>query len=82
MEDDKARQQRVGQIKNTKGENMDNVLTIENILDENTKIEKITDKETLKNVIGKIISITSYPKVGRTDIMWAIEEVYREFNIK
>ena len=61
---------------------MDDVITIKKILDENTKIEKITDKETLKNVLGKIISVTSYPKVGSADIMWAMEEVCREFNIK
>lgn len=61
---------------------MESVITIKKILDENTKFEKITDKETLKKVLGKIISVTSYPKVGSEDIMWAIEEVYREFNIK
>lgn len=61
---------------------MDKILTIKEILDENTKIERITDRETLKNVLRRIISVTSYSKVGRTDIMWAIEEVYREFNIK
>ena len=61
---------------------MDKTLTIKDILDENIKIEKITDKETLKNVLRRIISVTSYPKVGSRDIMWAIEEVYREFNIK
>lgn len=61
---------------------MNNILTLKEILDKNSKIEKINDRETLKNVLRRIISVTSYSKVRREDIIWAVEEVYREFNIK
>ena len=55
-------------------------LTIQEILDENTRIEKITDKETLKNVLRAIIDATSY-SVSKDDIVKATEEIYREYNI-
>jgi hypothetical protein len=51
-------------------------------LDENTRIETITDKETLKKVLGAIIGVTSYSKVKRDDIIDSIEDTCEEFNIK
>jgi hypothetical protein len=61
---------------------MKKVLTIQEILDENTRIETITDKETLKKVLGAIIGVTSYSKVKRDDIIDSIEDTCEEFNIK
>ena len=43
-----------------KRENMKKMLTVQEILDENTRIETIADKETLKNVLRSIIDVTSY----------------------
>ena len=61
---------------------MKSVLTIQQILDDNTRIETITDKETLKNILTKVIGVTSYTKVGREKIIEVVEEIYQEFKIK
>lgn len=61
---------------------MKKILTIKEILDKNTRIETITDRETLKNVLRAIIGVTSYSKVSRDDIIETIEEIYKEFTIK
>lgn len=66
----------------TKGENMKKVLTIKEILDENTRIEIIKNKETLKNVLREIIGAVSYSKVTREDIMETVSEIYEEFDMK
>jgi hypothetical protein len=58
------------------------VLTIQEILDENTRIETITDRETLKNVLRAIIDVTSYLKVNKDDIIEVTNEIFREFDIK
>lgn len=65
-----------------KGENLKKVLTIQEILDENTRIETITDRETLKNVLRAIIDVTSYLKVSKDDIIEVTNEIFREFDIK
>ncbi len=67
---------------NEKGENAKKILTIKEILDENIRIETITNKETLKNVIREIIDATSYSKVKREDIMEVMEEIYKEYDMK
>lgn len=67
---------------NKKSENAKKLLTLQTILDENTRIETITDKETLKNIIRKIIGVTSYSKIKRGDITGIIEEVCQEFGMK
>lgn len=69
-------------MKMTKGENMKKVLTIKEILDENTRIEIIKNKETLKNVLREIIGAVSYSKVTREDIMETVSEIYEEFDMK
>ncbi len=61
---------------------MKKILTIKEILDENTRIETIKDKEMLKNVLSKIIGVASYSKIKREDIIEAVEDTYAEFNIK
>ncbi len=61
---------------------MKKVLTIKEILDENTRIETITDKEILKNVLSKIIGVASYSKIKRDDIVDIVEDIYIEFDIK
>jgi len=61
---------------------MKNVLTIKQMLDENTTIETIQDRETLKNVLRRVIGKTSYTKVGREEIIEVMEEICREFSIK
>ena len=61
---------------------MKKVLTIQEILDENTRIETITDRETLKNVLRAIIDVTSYLKVNKDDIIEVTNEIFREFDIK
>lgn len=61
---------------------MKKVLTIKEILDENTRIETITNKETLKDVITEIIGVTSYSKVKKEDVMKIMEDIYQEFDMK
>ena len=61
---------------------MSNILTIQTILDKNTEIEKISDKDTLKKVLRRVIGVTSYKKVDRMSIVEAMKEVCREFDIK
>jgi hypothetical protein len=63
-----------------KRENMKKMLTVQEILDENTRIETIADKETLKNVLRSIIDVTSY-SVKKDDIVKATKEIYREYDI-
>jgi hypothetical protein len=63
-----------------KRENMKKMLTVQEILDENTRIETIEDKETLKNVLRSIIDVTSY-SVKKDDIVKATKEIYREYDI-
>ncbi len=60
---------------------MKKVLTIKEILDENTRIETITDKETLKNVLRQIIGVSSYTKIKRNDINDIMEDIFREFGM-
>lgn len=67
---------------NKKRENAKKLLTLQAILDENTRIETITDKETLKNVIRKIIGVASYSKIKREDIIEITEEICQEFGMK
>jgi hypothetical protein len=57
------------------------VLTIQEILDKNTRIETITDKETLKNVLRAIIDVTSYSKIGEDDMIKVTKEIFREYDI-
>jgi len=59
---------------------MKKMLTVQEILDENTRIETIEDKETLKNVLRSIIDVTSY-SVKKDDIVKATKEIYREYDI-
>ena len=59
---------------------MKKMLTVQEILDENTRIETIADKETLKNVLRSIIDVTSY-SVKKDDIVKATKEIYREYDI-
>lgn len=61
---------------------MKKLLNIQTILDENTRIETITDKETLKNVLRKIIGVASYSKIHHEDIIEVVEAIYREYHIK
>jgi len=63
-----------------KRENMKKMLTVQEILDENTRIETIADKETLKNVLRSIIDVTSY-SIKKDDIVEATKEIYREYDI-
>ena len=63
-----------------KRENMKKMLTVQEILDENTRIETIADKETLKNVLRSIIDVTSY-SIKKDDIVKATKEIYREYDI-
>lgn len=60
---------------------MKKILTIHEILDENTKIEIIKDEETLKNILRAIIDVTSCSKIRQDDILRITKEVYREFDI-
>jgi hypothetical protein len=66
---------------NKRSENMKKLLELQTILDENTRIETIVDKETLKNVIVKIIGVASYSKIRREDMIEIMEEIYREYGI-
>jgi prophage maintenance system killer protein len=59
---------------------MKKMLTVQEILDENTRIETIEDKETLKNVLRSIIDVTSY-SIKKDDIVEATKEIYREYDI-
>lgn len=61
---------------------MKKVLTLQTILDENTRIETIKDKDTLKNILTKIIGMASYSKIRHEDIIEVIEEIYKDFGIK
>lgn len=76
MENDKT------ETHNKKGKNMKKILTIKEILDENTRIETITDKETLKNVLRAIIGVSSFTKIKRNDINDIMEDIFREFGMK
>jgi len=69
-------------INNKKGDKMKNVLTLQTILDENTKIETITDKETLKNALRKIIGAASYTKIKHEDMVSIMKEIFVEFDVK
>ena len=60
---------------------MKKILTIQEILDENTRIEIISDEKTLKNVLRAIIDVTSCSKIKKDDIMRITKEVYKEFDI-
>lgn len=60
---------------------MKRVLSIQEILDENTKIETITSKETLKNVLRRIIDVTSYSKIKKDDIVQITKEICKEYDI-
>lgn len=64
------------------GENMKKVLTIQEILDVNTRIETIKDEETLKNVLRKVIDVTSCSRVKKDDIIKVTKEIFREFDIQ
>ncbi len=66
---------------NRKGKSIKKVLTIKEILDENTRIETITDKEILKNVFRQIIGVSSYTKIKRNDINDIMEDIFREFGM-
>lgn len=57
------------------------IITIQEILDENTRIETIKDEETLKNVLRAIIDVTSYQKFKKDDIIKVTKEIFREFDI-
>lgn len=61
---------------------MKKVLTIQEILDENTRIETITDKEILKSVLERIIGVSSYSKIKREDVVQIMENIYKEFDMK
>ena len=67
---------------NKKRENMKKTLTIQEILDENTRIETIANKEILKSVLERIIGVASYSKIRREDVVQIMEEIYREFDMK
>lgn len=60
---------------------MKRVLTIQEILDENTRIETIVDKETLKNVLRRVIDVTSCSKVKKDDIVKITRDIFNEFDI-
>lgn len=60
---------------------MKKIITVQEILDKNTRIETITDEETLKNVLRAIIDVTSYSKIKKDDIIKVTKEIYREFDI-
>jgi hypothetical protein len=60
---------------------MKKVLTLQEILDENTRIETIKDEETLKKVMREIIDVTSY-KVTKDGIIKVTKEIFREFDIQ
>lgn len=64
-----------------KGENMKKVLTIQEILDANTRIETIKNEETLKKVLRAVIDVTSC-KVTKDDIIKVTKEIFREFDIQ
>ena len=66
---------------NKTGKNMKRVLTLKEILDENTRIETITDKETLRNILRQIIGVSSYTKIKRNDINDIMEDIFREFGM-
>lgn len=61
---------------------MKKILTIQEILDENTRIETIKDKETLRNILRAVIGVSSYNKIRREDIVTIMEDLYREFGMK
>lgn len=61
---------------------MKRIITIQEILDKNTRIETITDKETLKNVLRVVIGVSSYSKIKHDDITTIMEDIYREFGMK
>jgi hypothetical protein len=61
---------------------MKKVLTIQEILDENTRIETIADKEILKSVLERIIGVASYSKIKREDVVQIMEKIYTEFDMK
>ncbi len=61
---------------------MSKVLTIQTILDEDTRIETIVDKETLRKVLSRIIGVSSYSKIKREDLVEVMEKIYKEFNIR
>jgi len=67
---------------NKTGKKMKRVLTLKEILDENTRIETITDKETLKNVLREIIGVSSYTKIKKDDIVAIMEDIFIEFGMK
>jgi len=75
MENDKTEKRR------KTGKNMKIVLTLKEILDENTRIETITDKETLRNILRQIIGVSSYTKIKRNDINDIMEDIFREFGM-
>ncbi len=60
---------------------MSKVLTIQTILDEDTKIETIVDKETLRKVLSRIIGVSSYSKIKREDMVEVMEKIYKDYNI-
>jgi hypothetical protein len=64
-----------------KGENLKELLTIQEILDENTRIETIKDQETLKNILRAIIDVTSMSKIKKEDIIKVTKEIFREYDI-
>ena len=61
---------------------MKKILTIQEILDDNTRIETIKDKETLRNILRAVIGVSSYNKIRREDIVSIMEDIYREFGMK
>lgn len=67
---------------NKTGKRMKRVLTLKEILDENTRIETISDKETFKNVLRKIIGVSSYTKIKKDDIVVIMEDIFLEFGMK
>ncbi len=67
---------------NLKSEKMKKLLTLQTILDENTRIETISDKDILKNVLSKIIGVASYSKIKHEDIIEVTNKIFVEYGIK
>jgi hypothetical protein len=61
---------------------MKKVLTIQEILDGNTRIETITDKKILKSVLERIIGVSSYSRIKREDVVQIMENIYKEFDMR
>lgn len=54
-------------------------IKLEELLNENTRIETISDIPTLKKVFTKVVECSSYTRCKRDQAIKALEEIYDEF---